>query len=373
MGPLKGLKIIELAGIGPAPFCGMMLADMGAEVVCIERAVRSPLKPASDCTRRGKRSIELDLKSADGRDTFLRLIAKADAVFEGYRPGVMEKLGLGPEQCMAVNPRLVYGRMTGWGQAGPLANAAGHDINYISLTGSLHAIGHSGGKPVVPLSLVGDYGGGAMFLAFGMVCALLEARHSGLGQVVDAAMTDGSALLMAVFHSLDEQGQWTPARGSNLLDGGAPFYDVYATSDDKYVSIGSIEPQFFALLLEKLGLNEAEFGAQFDMQRWPDQKRMLESVFRTRSRLEWCSLMEGTDVCFAPVLDLREAPLHPHNRARETYVELGGMTQPAAAPRFSRTPTGITFAPHDPGSDRDAVLRDWLGQLEPDREKRSLK
>jgi alpha-methylacyl-CoA racemase len=362
VGPLKGLKIIELSGIGPAPFCGMMLADMGADVVCIDRAVKPVLTPASDCTRRGKRSIELDLKSADGRDTFFRLLEKADAVFEGYRPGVMEKLGLGPKQCMAVNPRLVFGRMTGWGQTGPLANAAGHDINYISLTGSLHAIGHNGRKPVPPLSLVGDFGGGAMFLAFGMVSALLESQRSGQGQVVDAAMTDGSALLMAVFHSLDAQGQWNNERGNNLLDGGAPFYDVYETSDGKYVSIGSIEPQFYTLFLKKLGLSETEFGTQYDMKCWPDQKRKLEAMFKTRSRQEWCSLMEGTDVCFAPVLDIREAPRHPHNHARETYVEVGGMTQPAPAPRFSRTHPKVAFAPHEPGSDMDAVLRDWLEQ-----------
>ncbi len=360
MGPLSGLKIIELSGIGPAPFCGMMLADMGADVVCIDRAAKPVLTPSSDCTRRGKRSILLDLKSETGRDTFFQLLKKCDAVFEGYRPGVMEKLGLGPEECMTVNPRLVFGRMTGWGQTGPLANAAGHDINYIALTGVLHAIGPYGGKPVPPLSLVGDFGGGAMFLAFGMVCALLEARRSGRGQVVDAAMTDGSALLMAVFHSLDAQGQWTPERGNNLLDGGAPFYDVYETSDNKYVSIGPIEPQFYALLLEKLGLNGLGFGAQHDRQRWPAQKRELAALFKTRSRLEWCELMEGTDACFAPVLDINEAPRHPHNRARQTYMDVGGMTQPSPAPRFSRTPPEVAFAPHEPGSDLDAVLREWL-------------
>lgn len=362
MGPLKSRKIIELSGIGPAPFCGMMLADMGADVVCIDRATEPLLAPATDCTRRGKKSIVLDLKSAAGRDTFFRLIEKADAVFEGYRPGVMEKLGLGPLECMSVNPRLVYGRMTGWGQTGPLANAAGHDINYISLTGVLHAIGQKSGKPVPPLSLVGDFGGGAMFLAFGMVCALLEAKHSGQGQVVDAAMTDGSALLMSVFHSLDAQGQWNLRRGSNLLDGAAPFYDVYETSDGKYVSIGSIEPQFHALLLEKLGLNELEFGDRNDPQCWPGQKRKLEALFKAKSQQHWCELMEGTDVCFAPVLDLKEAPEHPHNRARETYMEVGGMTQPAPAPRFSRTPAEVAFAPHEPGSDMQAVLREWLGE-----------
>lgn len=360
MGPLSGLKIIELSGIGPAPFCGMMLADMGADVVCIDRAGKPVLEPSSDCMRRGKRSVVLDLKSATGRDIFFRLLAKSDAVFEGFRPGVMEKLGLGPADCMAVNPRLVFGRMTGWGQTGPLAESAGHDINYISLTGVLHAIGPRAGKPVPPLNLAGDMGGGAMFLAFGMVCALLEARQSGQGQVVDAAMTDGSALMMAIFHSLQAQGQWSPERGNNLLDGGAPFYDVYETSDKEYVSIGSIEPQFYTLLLNRLGLSESEFGAQHDVQQWPRQKRTLEKLFRTRSRQEWCELMEGTDVCFAPVLDITEAPWHPHNRARKTYIKVGGMTQPAPAPRFSRTPPQVSFAPHEPGADLDAVLSDWL-------------
>jgi alpha-methylacyl-CoA racemase len=362
LGPLHGLKIIELSGIGPAPFCGMMLADMGADVVCIERGGKLPLEPASDCTRRGKRSIRLDLKSTQGRGLFFRLLEKADAVFEGYRPGVMEKLGVGPEACMAVNPRVVYGRMTGWGQTGPLAQSAGHDINYISLTGSLHAIGYSDRKPVPPLSLVGDFGGGATFLAFGMVCALLEAQRSGKGQVVDAAMTDGSALLMAVFHSLDAQGQWKQQRGSNLLDGGAPFYGVYETSDKKYVSIGAIEPQFFALLLDKLGLDKTAFGEQGNPLRWPEQKHKLEAAFKTRSRREWCELMEGTDACFAPVLDLREAPGHPQNKARDTYVDVGGMIQPAPAPRFSRTRVEAPSVPHEPGSDLQAVLADWLDQ-----------
>jgi alpha-methylacyl-CoA racemase len=359
VGPLKGLKIIEISGIGPGPFCGMMLADMGADVVCVDRAARPMFDPATDCTRRGKRSIVLDLKSHEGRNTFLALVEKADAVFEGFRPGVMEKLGLGPEDCLKLNPRLVFGRMTGWGQTGPLSKAAGHDINYISLTGSLHAIGRSGEKPVPPLNLVGDFGGGAMFLAFGMVSALLEAQKSGKGQVVDAAMTDGSAVLMSMFHSFDAQRQWRPERGHNLLDGGAHFYDVYETRDGKFISIGSIEPRFYALLVEKAGLDAEEFRSQNDTRRWPELKRKLESVFKTRSRDEWCELMEGSDVCFAPVLDLHEAPHHPHNRARETYIEIGGMTQPAPAPRFSRTHPEVAFEPHEPGSDSDEILRDW--------------
>jgi len=359
VGPLKGFKVIEVSGIGPGPFCGMLLADMGADVVCIDRAGEPKLAPETDCARRGKRSVILDLRSPDGRETFLRLIAKADALFEGFRPGVMEKLGFGPDQCLEVNPRLVYGRMTGWGQSGPLSQAAGHDINYISLTGALYAIGRAGEKPVPPLNLLGDFGGGAMFLAFGMVCALLEAQKSGKGQVVDAAMTDGSALLMAMVHSFDAQRQWHPDRGNNLLDGGAHFYDVYETSDGKFISIGSIEPHFYALLVEKAGLDAEEFADQYDTRRWPELKRKLEAVFRTRSREEWCELMEGSDVCFAPVLDIHEAPEHPHNRARQTYIEIGGMTQPAPAPRFSRTSPEVGFGPREPGSDNGESLLDW--------------
>jgi alpha-methylacyl-CoA racemase len=337
----------------------MMLADMGADVVCVDRTAEPMLKPASDCTRRGKRSIMLDLKDPEDRGTMFALVEKADALLEGFRPGVMEKLGLGPDECLARNPRLVYGRMTGWGQTGPLSRAAGHDINYISLTGSLHAIGRRGEKPVPPLNLVGDFGGGAMFLAYGMVCALLEAQKSGKGQVVDAAMTDGSASLMAMCHSFAAQGMWSSERESNLLDGGAHFYGVYETSDGKFVSIGSIEPQFYALLVEMAGLDAGEFGNQNDVRRWPELKRRLEEVFKTRSRDEWCELMEGSDVCFAPVLDIHEAPLHPHNQARETYIEVGGMIQPAPAPRFSRTKASVPFEPHEPGSDREQVIRDW--------------
>lgn len=368
MGPLRGLKIIEISGIGPAPHCGMMMADMGADVICIDRAGKPMLAPETDCTRRGKRSVILDLKTPEGRDTFLRLITKADAVIEGFRPGVMENLGLGPDQCMAENPRLVYGRVTGWGQTGPLAQAAGHDINYISLTGSLHAIGRTGEKPVPPLNLVGDFGGGSMLLAIGIVCALLETQKSGKGQVVDAAMTDGSALMMALFHSFDAQGMWNPERGSNLIDGAAHFYDIYETRDGKYISVGSIEPKFYALLVEKVGLDGEEFGDQNNARQWPELKRKLEAAFKTRSRDEWCELMEGSDVCFAPVLDIHEAPHHPHNRARKTYVEVGGMTQPAPAPRFSRTKPGVMHASHEPGSDRAAVMKDWgLGNVKPGR------
>ena len=359
MGPLQGVKIIEVSGIGPGPFCGMLLADLGADVVCIDREGPPMINPETDCMRRGKRSIVLDMKSADGRETLLRLADKADALFEGYRPGVMERLGLGPADCMARNERLVYGRMTGWGQHGPLSQAAGHDINYISLTGALHAIGRSEGKPAPPLNLVGDFGGGALFLALGIVSALLEAGRSGKGQVVDAAMTDGSALLMSLFHSLEAQGQWQHRRESNLLDGGAHFYNVYETKDGKYISIGSIEPQFYELLIAKAELDPDEFGAQMDSSRWPELKRSLERVFRTRSRAEWCEIMEGTDVCFAPVLDFGEARQHPHHLARKTYIDVGGMAQPAPAPRFSRTKPEVSHAAHQPGADNESVLQDW--------------
>jgi len=359
MGPLEGLKIIEMAGLGPGPFCGMLLADMGAEVICVERTAPPPLDPASDCTRRGKRSVLLDLKSEGGRELFLRLVEQADAMFEGFRPGVMERLGLGPGDCMARNPRLVYGRMTGWGQNGPLAKAAGHDINYISLSGGLHATGLRGGKPVIPVPPAGDFGGGAMFLAFGMVCALLEAQSSGQGQVVDAAVTDGSALLMALFHSLNAEDMWRLERGSNLLDGGAHFYGVYETRDRKFISLGAIEPQFYALLVEIAGLDPVAFGEQMDDRKWPELQRQLEVLFKTRTRDEWCELMEGTDICFAPVLDLHEAPQHRHNQARQTYIEVAGVTQPAPAPRFSRTAPAVPRGAPGPGADTEEVLKDW--------------
>lgn len=359
MGPLEGLKIVEVSGLGPGPFCGMLLADLGADVVCVDREIAPRLEPATDCTRRGKRSILLDLKTEAGKEIFLGLVEKADALFEGFRPGVMEKLGLGPDECMAHNPRLVYGRMTGWGQHGPLSKAAGHDINYISLSGALAAIGRKGEKPSVPLNLIGDYGGGSMFLALGMVSAMLEAQKSGLGQVIDSAMTDGSALLMSVYYSLQAQGQWQTERGSNLLDGGAHFYDVYETKDEKYLSIGPLEPQLYAVLLEKLGVDETEFELQYDHQSWPGLSEKLTLLFKTRSRDEWCDLLEGTDACFAPVLDINEAVQHPHNQARKTHIKVDGMVQPAPAPRFSRTQSEVAFAPREPGSDFVAVMKDW--------------
>lgn len=358
MGPLNGVRIIELAGIGPGPFCGMVLADLGAEVISVERVGVGPENPALDCSRRGKRSIALNLKSEAGVETLLKLVDSADALFEGFRPGVVEKLGIGPDQCLQRNPRLIYGRMTGWGQYGPMSQAAGHDINYISLTGALHAMGRPGEKPVPPLNLVGDFGGGGMFLALGIVSGLLEARSSGKGQVVDAAMTDGSAVLMSMFNTAYEMGLHSLDRGTNRLDGGAHFYDTYETLDGKYISIGSIEPQFYAQLLEVANLPAEEFGQQMDRSRWPDLKRAIADVFRQKTRDQWCELMEGSDICFAPVLDLKEAQDHPHNVARQTYVDVGGIKQPAPAPRFSRTEPSVRHEARPYGSDTEAVLTD---------------
>lgn len=337
MGPLTGIRIVELAGIGPGPFCAMMLADMGAEIIRVERKGAQDPRGKFNLLLRGRPSIGIDLKEPAAIAATLRLIEQADALIEGFRPGVMEKLGLGPDVCLARNPRLVYGRITGWGQTGPLAQAAGHDINYISLSGVLHAIGEPGGKPVPPLNLVGDFGGGGMMLAFGIVCALLEAKASGQGQVIDAAMTDGSATLMTIIYGLKAMGTWTNERGANMLDGGAHFYGTYECADGKYVSIGSIEPQFYALLFEKLELNDPAFQEQMNKARWPELKERLTQAFKTKTRDEWCARMEASDVCFAPVLDLDEAPRHPHNAARGTFVELDGIPQPAPAPRFSRT------------------------------------
>jgi alpha-methylacyl-CoA racemase len=355
MGPLSGLKIIELAGIGPGPFCGMMLSDMGAEVIRVDRK-SSRGGRSNDVLARNRHSIAVDLKSPEGVETVLRLVETADALFEGFRPGVTERLGLGPEDCMARNPKLVYGRMTGWGQEGPLAQAAGHDINYIALTGALHAIGRAGERPVPPLNLVGDFGGGGMLLAFGMVCALLEAQQSGKGQVVDAAMTDGASTLMAMFFTMSAAGAFTDQRGTNLLDGGAHFYDTYETSDGKYVCIGSIEPQFYALLVQKAGLDAEQFAPQMDASRWPELKETLAAVFKSKTRDEWCEIMEGTDVCFAPVLSVFEAPDHPHNKARKTFVEIDGVVQPAPSPRFSRTAPEVRHGARAAGEDSRAVL-----------------
>jgi alpha-methylacyl-CoA racemase len=358
MGPLNGFRIIELAGIGPGPFCGMMLADMGAEVISVERVGVKADQPELDCSRRGKRSIALNLKTSEGVKALLKLVETADALLEGFRPGVAEKLGVGPDDCLAVNPKLVYGRMTGWGQYGSLSQAAGHDINYISLTGALHAFGRKGEKPVPPLNLVGDFGGGGMMLAFGMVCALLETQKSGKGQVIDAAMTDGSAVLMSMFNSAHGRGTHSLERGANRLDTGAHFYDTYETADGKYISLGSIEPQFYSQLIEVAGLPADKFADQMNKAKWPELSEILTDVIKRKTRDEWCELMEGSDICFAPVLDLIEAQSHPHNVERNTYVEVGGMKQPAPAPRFSRTEAGVEFAARPYGKDTSALLQE---------------
>lgn len=362
MGPLKGIKVIEMAGIGPGPLAGMLLADMGAEVISVERRKDKSGKRLPDCSRRGKKSIVVNLKSEEGINTMMQLVEKADVLFEGFRPGVMERLGLGPKDCLAKNPKLVYGRMTGWGQTGPLAKAAGHDINYISITGALHAIGRPNENPVPPLNLVGDYGGGTMFLVTGILAALIESGKSGKGQVVDAAMTDGSAILMAMFNSLHVMGMWSMKRGANLLDSGAHFYDTYKTKDNKYVSIGSIEPQFYALLVEKAELDPVTFNNQLDQSNWPEMKAKLKEVILTKTRDEWCEIMEGTDVCFAPVLDFMEAQQHHHNVARKTYIEVDGMVQPAPAPRFDRTVSEVQFGSRSAGEDTGEVIEAWLGK-----------
>ncbi len=364
-GPLQGVRIIELAGIGPGPFAAMMLSDMGAEVIRVERAqavpASTPERPAWDVLQRGRRNLALDLKHPEAVETLLTLVEKADALLEGFRPGVMERLGVGPDVCLARNPRLVFGRMTGWGQDGPYAAAAGHDINYISLAGALAHFGRHGEPPTPPLNMVGDFGGGGMLLAYGVVCALLEAQRSGQGQVVDAAMVDGSAVMMTMFWAMRSIGLFDEARrGENLLDTGAHFYDVYRCKDGGYVSIGSIEPQFYAELLRLTGLDgDPEFAPQMDRALWPVLKTRLEQVFRTKTRDEWCELMEGTDVCFAPVLTMSEAAEHPHNVARRTFVEIAGVAQPAPAPRFSRTVPEVTSPPAHPGQHTREVLLDW--------------
>jgi len=363
-GPLDGYRIVEIAGIGPGPFAAMMLADMGAEVVRVERtqAVREGTSGAHwDVLLRGRRNVALDLKHPDGAATLLQLVERADALIEGFRPGVMERLGVGPSECLARNPRLVFGRMTGWGQEGPYANAAGHDINYIALAGALAHFGRAGEPPTPPLNMVGDFGGGGMLLAYGVVCALLEAQRSGKGQVVDAAMVDGSAVLMSMFWAFKNIGMFDEnARGTNLLDTGAHFYDVFECADGEWVSIGSIEPQFYALLLEKTGLaGDSELAAQMDRTKWPMLKERLAAVFLTKTRAEWNAIMEHSDVCYAPVLRMSEAAQHPHNRARGTFVDIGGVTQPAPAPRYSRSSTATPQPPAHAGQHTRAVLADW--------------
>jgi len=360
MGALDGVRVIELAGIGPGPFCGMMLADQGAEVIQVDRAVAvrggDPARPPGNVNGRGRRSIGVDLKSPEGVETVLRLVEGAGMVFEGFRPGVAERLGVGPDDCLARNPAIVYGRMTGWGQDGPYSSMAGHDINYIALAGVLAHIGRSDSGPVPPMNLVGDFGGGGMYLAYGMVCALLEARNSGKGQVVDAAMVDGAASLMSFIHGMLASGFHSPERGTNLLDTGAHFYDVYECADGGWISLGSIEPQFYAELLDKLGLDAERFGKQNDRDLWPELSAEIAAVVRMKTRDEWDAILEGSDVCYAPVLTVDEAIRHPHNVARGTFIDVGGITQPGPAPRLSRTPGEVRRPPAHAGQHTDEVL-----------------
>jgi alpha-methylacyl-CoA racemase len=358
MGPLSGIRVLEFEAIGPAPFAGMLLADMGADVLVIDRPAATDLglgrDRSADVMMRGKRSVTLDLKA--GIEPALELVGKADALIEGFRPGVMERLGLGPEVALARNPRLVYGRMTGWGQDGPLAPRAGHDINYIALAGVLHAFGRKGEAPVPPLNLVGDFGGGGMLLAFGVACGLLEARASGRGQVIDAAMVEGASLLAAMFHGFLQNRQWTESRGENILDTGAPWYNVYETKDGKYVSVGAIEARFYRDLLDKTDIQDL---GQHDRSRWPEMKALFEKTFKAKTRDEWCRVFEGSDACFAPVLSFSEARADAHNRARESFVRVGGVEQPAPAPHFSRTPGAVRHPPPERGQGGGAALRDW--------------
>jgi alpha-methylacyl-CoA racemase len=363
-GPLTGIRVVEFAGIGPGPFACMLLADLGADVVRIDRLEPSGLgigrDPKQDVVARGRRSAALDLKSPEGVALARDIAAKADILIEGFRPGVMERLGLGPEEMLTANPRLVYGRMTGWGQHGPLAPAAGHDINYIALSGALHAIGRAGEKPVPPLNLVGDFGGGALYLAFGVMAALIEAGRSGKGQVVDAAMTDGAASLMTPFYAMFAAGRWRDERGVNLLDSGAPWYDTFACACGRFVAVGAIEAKFYAELIDKLGLaGEPGLPKQWDTAHWPALRERLARRFLERTRDEWCALLEGSDACFAPVLSLAEAPDHRHNAARGTFVTEGGIRQPAPAPRFSRTPGAVQGPPPTIGEGGKAALADW--------------
>lgn len=357
-GPLAGVRIVEFAGIGPGPFCGMLLADQGADVVRIDR--KGPGRDSKhDVPGRGRRSVALDLKEPDDIEIALKLIGKADGLIEGFRPGVMERLGLGPDVCLARNPALVYGRMTGWGQYGALSHSAGHDINYISITGGLYAMGRAGETPAPPLNLVGDYGGGALYLAFGLCAGLLSAKATGKGQVIDVAMSDGAASLMAMFYGMKSAGIWTSERGANMLDGGAHYYDAYECADGGFISIGSIEPQFYALLLEKAGITDTQFHRQNDTSAWPELKAKTIALFKTKTRDEWCAIMEGTDICFAPILSMDEAPEYKHNKDRSTFVEIEGVVQPNVAPRFLGTPGKIQGPPPKIGAHNDEVMKDW--------------
>lgn len=367
MGPLKGIEIIELVSLGPGPFCGMLLSDMGAEVISVERPGVSDREDV--VCMRGRKSIALDLKQPEGVEVVLDLCATADVLFEGFRPGVATRLGVGSEACMARNPALIYGRMTGWGQSGPLANAAGHDINYIALSGALHSIGRENEIPVPPLNLVGDYGGGGMVLALGILSALIERNQSGQGQVVDASMVEGSALLMSVFYGLRANGLHSDQRGTNVLDSGAPFYEVYATRAEsgqapQFISIGPLEPQFYQLLVDKLAVKTEDFFPQQKRSAWPKRKKILESVFKSKTRSEWQQILEGTDVCFAPVLSMEEAVQHPQNIASSSFVNVGEVAQPAPTPKFSRTKPDIPSAAKKSGADTDQILQDLGYPLE---------
>jgi len=362
-GPLEGVRIIELAGIGPAPFAGMMLSDAGADIIRIDRSDRAEYPPRQgphvDLMNRGRRSVAVDLKHPDGVALVLRLVGGADGLMEGFRPGVAERLGLGPDECLARNPRIAYGRMTGWGQDGPLASAAGHDIDYIALSGALDAIGREGERPLPPLNLVGDFGGGGMLLAFGMVAAILNARTTGRGQVVDAAMVDGAAALMTMTYTLRSAGIWKDARGTNLLDTGAHFYEVYETADGGFMGVGAIEGQFYAELMRGLGLGDEDRSAQMDRSTWPAMKERFTAIFKSKTRAEWEAVFAGTDACVAPVLSATEAPDHPHNKARGTFTEVAGVVQPAPAPRFGTTPGAIRRPPPNPGQHGDEALGEW--------------
>jgi alpha-methylacyl-CoA racemase len=364
MGPLAGMKVVELAGIGPGPFCAMLLSDLGAEVVRIDRREPSglgvPRPHGSDLLNRGRKSVALDMKTPEGVETVLRLAAQADALIEPFRPGVAERLGVGPDDCFARNPKLVYGRMTGWGQTGPLAKAAGHDLNYIAISGVLHAIGPRGGAPVPPLNIAGDFGGGALYLAFGMMAAIWEAQRSGKGQVVDVSMVEGAASLITGFYGLRGFGAWTDKRGDNIIDGGAPFYSVYEAKDGKYVTLGAIEAKFYALMLDALGLaGDPVMDDQMNKDKWPAQREKIAAVMATKTRDEWTALLEGTDICYAPVLDMGEVKDHPHNAARGSFVEIDGYLQPGPAPKFSRTKAEIQGPPVAPGTHTREVLEGW--------------
>ncbi|MET9327632.1 CaiB/BaiF CoA-transferase family protein [Tsukamurella sp. NPDC003166] len=366
-GPLVGVRVLELGGVGPTPFTSMLLADLGADVVRIDRPAGydggAPVAARFHLLQRGKRSIALDLKDPADVRTALDLAAHADIVIEGFRPGVAERLGVGPEQCLSVNPSVVYGRMTGYGQTGPLAAEPGHDIDYIALTGVLHSVGVAGGPPVIPLNLAGDFGGGSLYLVMGLLAAVIEARTSGSGQVIDAAMVDGAASLMTLFHGLREAGYWTDERGVNRLDSGAPWYSVYRAADGEYVAIGANEARFFSNLLDLLGIDPADAGDQHDRAAWPRQRELIAAAIAAASRDEWAARAAGREVCLAPVLTMGEAPAHPHLAARGTYIEVDEVVQPAPAPRFSRTPGAVRNGPVEPGSDTAAVLEEWLAEL----------